>query len=73
MQSLVSVAGVAQLAVIGVGGNIEINWVNGCADDLILFPELMNGTGCIPDALVKKLPRHLKQNSAAVRILSHIN
>jgi hypothetical protein len=73
MQSLVSVDCLAQLAQIEVGGNIDVNWVDGCADDLLLFPELMNGAGCLPDAMVKKLPRHLKQNSAAVRVLSHIN
>ena len=65
MQSMMS-GGVAQLAAIEAGGDVDPVWVNGCADDLLLFPELMNGAGCLPDASIRKLPRDLKQNSAAI-------
>ena len=48
-------------------------WANGCPADVVLFTELLNGTGAMPDELLKLLPKPLKDAHAGMRVLQHLN
>ena len=49
------------------------DWANGCPADVVLFTELVNGTGAMPDDLLKLLPKSLKDAHAGMRVLQHLN
>ena len=42
------------------GEAVPDDWANGCPADVVLFTELVNGTGTMPDDLLKLLPKPLK-------------
>ena len=48
-------------------------WTEGCPDDMTVLTELVNGPGCVPDDLLQKLPSVLKNASAGMALLQHIN
>ena len=55
------------------GYPVPDDWTNGCPADVVLFTELVNGTGTMPDELLKLLPKPLKDAHAGMRVLQHLN
>ena len=55
------------------GDPVPDDWANGCPADVVLFTELVNGTGAMPDDLLKLLPKALKDAHAGMRVLQHLN
>ena len=55
------------------GEAVPDDWANGCPADVVLFTELVNGTGAMPDDLLKLLPKPLKDAHAGMRVLQHLN
>ena len=55
------------------GDPVPDGWANGCLADVVLFTELVNGTGAMPDDLLKLLPKPLKDAHAGMRVLHHLN
>ena len=48
-------------------------WADGCADDVLLFTELVNGAGAMPDDLLRLVPKAMKDSSAGLMVLYHLN
>ena len=55
------------------GDPVPDDWANGCPADVVLFTELVKGTGAMPDDLLKLLPKALKDAHAGMRVLQHLN
>ena len=55
------------------GEAVPDDLVNWCPADVLLFVELVNGTGAMPDDLLKLLPNALKDAHAGMRVLQHLN
>ena len=47
--------------------------MHGCADDVMLFTELVNSTGAIPDDLLRLVPKAMKDSSAGLMVLYHLS
>ena len=50
------------------GGAVPDDWANGCPADVVLFTELVNGTGAMSDDLLKLVPKPLKDAHAGMRV-----
>ena len=53
--------------------NVPGPWADGCADDVLLFTELVNGAGAIPDNLLRLVPKAMKDSSAGLMVVHHLN
>ena len=55
------------------GDPVPGDWANGRPANVLLFIELVNGTGAMPDDLLKLLSKQLKDANARMRVLHHLN
>ena len=60
------------------GDPVPDDWVNGCPADVVLFTKLVDGTGAMPEDLLKLVPKALKDTNAALGegaapMLQHLN
>ena len=66
-----SAQGAALLKRVLSGDPVPDDWVDGGASDVLLFTELVNGSGAMPDDLLKLVPKALKDANAGMRVLHH--
>ena len=55
------------------GDEVPGPWADGCANDVVLSTELVNGTGAMPDDLLRLVPNAMKDSSAGLMMLYHLN
>jgi hypothetical protein len=65
--------GAAALKLVLGGAEVPGPWADGCADDVMLFTELVNGNGAMPDDLLRLVPKAMKDSSAGLMVLYHLN
>jgi hypothetical protein len=65
--------GAAALKLVLGGAEVPCPWADGCADDVLLFTVLVNGAGAMPDDLLRLVPKAMKDSSAGLMVLYHLN
>ena len=65
--------GAAALKLVLGGDEVPGPWADGCDDDVLLFTVLVNGAGAMPDDLLRLVPKAMKDSSAGLRVVHHLN
>ena len=69
----VTAEGAATLKLVLGAADVPGTGVDGCPDDVLLFTELVNGSGAILDDFLRLLPKAMADSSVGFRVLYHLN